>query len=77
MTGAVATTAEFPQTAAEGVELRGVERRRYGLQHANPIALPRLLRPRHERPRSRTADQRDKFSPLQLTELHPLPLTKE
>src|SRR6266566_753641 len=41
---------EFAQALPEGVEMRGVERRRYGLQHPNSVTLRRLLRTRHERP---------------------------
>jgi len=32
-----------------------------------------LLRPRHQRPRSRAADERDELAPSQLIGLHPLP----
>jgi hypothetical protein len=36
-----------------------------------------LLRPRRQRPRRRRADQRDELAPLELIELHPLPLARE
>jgi hypothetical protein len=36
-----------------------------------PDRRHRLLRARRERPRHRTAEQRDEFAPFQLIELHP------
>src|SRR5262249_21062542 len=44
--------------------MRGVERRRYGLQHPNSVTLRRLLRARRERPRRRAAEQRDELAPF-------------
>src|SRR5262249_34051291 len=56
---------KLAQALAEGVEMRGVERRRYGLQHPNWVTLHRLLRARRERPRRRcAADERDESAPL-------------
>src|SRR5215470_7864784 len=50
---------EFPETIAQGVEI-GVDRRGYCLQHTD--APGRLLRARRERPRCRTAEQRDELA---------------
>src|SRR5207253_5816411 len=55
---------EFAQALAEGVEMRGVERRRYGLQHPNSVTLRRLLRVRRERPRHRATDKSDELASL-------------
>src|SRR5262245_28348066 len=43
---------------------------RVGHQDANPPPLTGLLRARRQRPRGRTADQRDELAALQLIELH-------
>jgi hypothetical protein len=49
-------------------------RRRARTQEPNAWQLPRLLRPRRERPRCRrAAKQRDELAPFQLTEMHPIP----
>jgi hypothetical protein len=36
----------------------------------------RLLRPRRQRPRGRSADRPDDLATIQLNELHPLPLAR-
>src|SRR5262249_20843157 len=56
---------KLAQALAEGVEMRGVERRRYGLQHPNSVTLRRLLRACSERPgRRRAAEQRYELAPF-------------
>src|SRR5262249_35675072 len=50
---------KLAQALAEGVGMRGGERRRYGLQHPNSVTLRRLLRACSERPnRGHAAKQR-------------------
>ena len=56
--------AEFPQPLPKGVQVCRVRDLRCRLQHANAIDLRDLLRVRRERPRGRTAEQRDELTPL-------------
>ena len=62
--GAPLNPAEFVQSLHKGGGPRTPSRRRGYAQEPDGGQLARLLRPRHERPRGRTADQRDEFAPL-------------
>ena len=62
--GAPLNPAEFVQSLHKGGGPGTPSRRRGYAQEPDGGQLARLLRPRHERPRGRTADQRDEFAPL-------------
>jgi hypothetical protein len=64
------------QSVAEGIEFLFIRSR--CSEKSNSGELCRLLRSRRKRPRRRdAAEQRYKLATLQLTELHPPPLTME